>query len=171
MVNIVICGTPGTGKSTLVEEVQKKLKNIDTINLSIFAKDNDCIEEYDEELDTHIIDEEKLSSLLKPRLEETKSIPTLIECIHPSILPEDKVDWLFVCRTNNTILYDRLKLRNYNEVKLTNNLESEIFQLIQDEALETFGDSIVTIIQNDKTHDIESNCNLIMSKLKELERA
>ena len=43
-----------------------------------------------------------------------------------------------VGRTNNTLLYDRLKARGYKEAKVEENLQCEIFQTILDEAKESY---------------------------------
>lgn len=167
MVNVVICGTPGTGKSSLVERIRPKFSHFNFINISQFAIQNECTEDYDETLDTHVIDEDKLATKLIPILEKSSSI-NILESIHADVLPTNLINWIFVLRTDNTILFDRLKARNYNDQKISNNLEAEIFQVIQDEATEIYGQSCMTVLNNNCMNDLDTNSELVISKLETL---
>ena len=60
-------------------------------------------------------------------------------------------------RTDNTILYDRLKARNYPEKKLQENLDAEIMQVVLDEAREAYDEEIVVELQSDDAEQIEQN--------------
>lgn len=169
MINIVICGTPGTGKSTLIERVRPKLEGFNFFNLSKFALENDCASGYDKELETHELDEDKLIELLKPKLKEGQQ-RNVIECIHGDTLPSEMVDLVFVCRTDNTKLYDRLQAREYNEQKISNNMEAEIFQIILDEVRESFGaDETTNIIElvNNELGDLNKNAEVIMDRIRD----
>ena len=169
MFNVIIAGTPGTGKSTLVEKIQNDLKEFNFVNLSKFAIDNDCILEYDDELGSHVIDEDKLSDLLESHLKLKQK--NVIESIHADILPKKLVNVIFVCRTDNTILYDRLKERKYGEEKISNNIQAEIFQTILDEARELCENdsnpsSMIAELVNNYPDDIDRNANVIVDKIK-----
>lgn len=166
MVTIILCGTPGTGKSTLIERLKKDLPEFYFFNLSQFAIDNDCTSSYDHSLESHVIDEDKLLTKLEPILQEKQY--SIVECIHADCLPTDQVDWVYVCRTENRKLYDRLKARKYNDVKLSNNLQAEIFQTIYDEALENFGDSKLTELHNNEIRDLEINSATIIDNVRRL---
>lgn len=52
--------------------------------------------------------------------------------------PERWFDAVFVLRCNNTILYDRLAARGYNEKKIRENVECEIFGVLLEEARESY---------------------------------
>lgn len=162
MSTIVICGTPGTGKSTLIDCLKKdnSLNRFNFINLSQFATENNCISGRDEALMTDIIDEDKLSEKLEIVLKEKHF--TIIETIHADLVPPDLVEHVFVCRTDNTKLYDRLKSRAYNNEKLSNNVQAEIFQTVYDEAIENFTKSRVTSLINNNKTDLDKNVNDII---------
>ena len=167
MVNVIICGTPGTGKSTLIGRLKSLalFKEVDFINLSKLAVDNGCASDYDDELETHVIDEDKLDNVLRPMLEPANK-SNVIECIHADMVDPKLVDLVFVCRASNSHLYDRLKARGYNEIKIENNLQSEIFQTILDEASEAFGDKLEPIeLRNDSLDDLDRNLHTIESEL------
>lgn len=166
MFNIIICGTPGTGKSTLIDQLKPKLPEFNFINLSEFALANGCTDGYDEQLETHVIDEDKLVDQLEPQLREKKF--NLIESIHGDMIPSDLVKRVFVCQADNTILYDRLKARNYSQEKISNNVQSEIFNLIHEEALEQFGDSLVTTLMNNNYEDLERNIEKVVTNVSDL---
>lgn len=172
MVNIVLCGTPGTGKTTIMNLVRDKFANknlnLNFVDISKFAKENDCIDEYDAELDTHVIDDDKLEEKLKPIVEDPSNV-NLIESIHPDIISERLIDHVFVLiMENHTHLFDRLTARNYNQAKLTNNVECEIFQEIKETSLEVFGHDKVSVLYNDTTSHLESNVQQIYNKLSQL---
>lgn len=165
MSNIVICGTPGTGKSTVINKIKEKLPDLNYINISEFAIDNDCIESYDKELETQVVDEDKLLEKLEPLLNKGVSI---IECIHADFLPSNLVSWIFICRTNNTILYDRLKARNYNEAKISNNVEAEIFQTIHDEVVDAFDESLISQLINDSDDQLNKNVEIVIDRVEKI---
>ena len=47
-------------------------------------------------------------------------------------------DLVVLLRTNNTVLYDRLKARGYEEKKITENIECEILDVSKDEVERLF---------------------------------
>jgi adenylate kinase len=61
--NILICGTPGTGKSVLSSTLCERC-SLHHIDVSEFVKKNSLFEEFDEEFQTYIVDEDKVSTLL-----------------------------------------------------------------------------------------------------------
>lgn len=157
--NIIVCGTPGTGKTSLIEKLKPRLRRYYFINLSQYALDWDCVLSHERALETRAIDRKKLLRQIEPILRLYRH--NVIEVIHSTTLPKDFVNYVFVCRTDNTILYDRLKERGYNEAKLKNNVEAEIFQLIADEAKTKFGEAIVTELYNNEPADLDKNVDII----------
>lgn len=66
-----------------------------------------------------------------------------------------------VLRTNSTKLYDRLKTRQYSEQKLQENLDSEIMQVLLEEARESYDEEIIVELESNDPDDIESNVDRI----------
>ena len=66
-----------------------------------------------------------------------------------------------VLRTNSTKLYDRLKARRYPEQKLQENLDSEIMQVLLEEARQSYDEEIIVELESNEPHDIESNVDRI----------
>lgn len=77
------------------------------------------------------------------------------------LFPEDWFDAIFVLRTSNTILFDRLEERGYSQKKIEKNLESEIFQSILDEAKESFTQIPIIELKSDTDDDVINNMTAI----------
>lgn len=75
--------------------------------------------------------------------------------------PERWFDIVFVLRTDNTLLYDRLVKRGYLGQKLQDNVTCEIFQTILEEARNSYKHEIVHELQNNDLGDINENVNRI----------
>lgn len=76
--------------------------------------------------------------------------------------PERWFDGVFVVTCpNNTVLYDRLKERGYNEKKLKSNLECEIFGTILEEANDSYKPDIVFQLKGETEEDAEQSVNTI----------
>lgn len=169
MPTIVICGTPGTGKSSIIDKLRSKLPDATYINLSKFAIENACTDGFDARLESHIIDDEKLADKLEPLLDSSRL--NILESIHVDHFDSEIVDKVFVVRTDTTRLFDRLQARGYNQDKVTNNVEAEIFQQIYDEAIADFGMGSVIELKNNDDSDLEENVSLICREISNLLRS
>lgn len=58
--------------------------------------------------------------------------------------PERWFDFVIVLRCNNTLLYDRLAARGYNDRKIRENVECEIFGSLLEEARDSYKVSLAT---------------------------
>lgn len=81
--------------------------------------------------------------------------------------PERWFDIVFVLRTDNTILYDRLKERGYSGKKLEDNIDSEIFQTILEEAKASYREEIVHELMNNTKDQLRNNLSRICQWLKQ----
>lgn len=157
-VNILITGTPGTGKSSICEKLLPMLPNFEYINVGEFASERQLYSDYDEELECHILDEDAVLENLKPIMEdETGGI--IVDYHGCDFFPKEWFDAVFVLRTSTTPLFDRLSDRGYSQKKLDSNVESEIYQIILDEAKSTF--ERVYEFKNDGPTDMEENIDRI----------
>jgi adenylate kinase len=62
-----------------------------------------------------------------------------------------------VLRCDSTTLYDRLTSRGYKGKKLDENMDSEIMQVLLDEARESYKEEIVVELRSDRVEDVEGN--------------
>lgn len=65
--NIAISGTPGTGKTTLAKLVAENVEGMSYIDFGKEAEARDCREEYDDKLQTWVINEDRVSRWLRAR--------------------------------------------------------------------------------------------------------
>lgn len=64
-------------------------------------------------------------------------------------------------RCDSTILYDRLTARGYEGKKLEENMDSEIMQVLLDEARESYKEEIVVELRSESNEDVEGNLERI----------
>ncbi|XP_078483699.1 adenylate kinase isoenzyme 6-like [Ciona intestinalis] len=157
--NILISGTPGTGKTTLAQELAN-VTNLNFVSIGQIAKENELFCGYDDQLQCPILDEERVLDELEDQMSEGGNIVDYHGC---EFFPQRWFDIVFVLRTDNTILHERLSQRGYNEVKLKNNIESEIFQIILDEARESYDQQIVHELESNTPENMEKNIEQIVA--------
>lgn len=58
--NIIITGTPGTGKTTHCEDLAEKVPKLKHLNVNQVVKDKGCHEGWDEDYQSWIVDEDKV---------------------------------------------------------------------------------------------------------------
>ncbi|MBU5575342.1 MAG: adenylate kinase family protein [Nitrososphaerota archaeon] len=124
-----ITGTPGTGKSKVAKLLSKKFA---VLNLNKEIKRRKLYKKYDNKRKCFIFDEKKTLKFVKEWIKKQKN-DIFIES-HVSHLLNLKYDLIFVFRCNPEVLYKRLKRRKWNKEKVQENLEAEIFGIIEEEA-------------------------------------
>ena len=82
------------------------------------------------------------------------------------LFPRSWIDLVVVLRTESTHLYDRLMARDYPEVKLQENIDSEIMEVLLSEARESYDKEIVVELQSNEDDDIEANTERIETWIK-----
>jgi len=138
---IYICGTPGTGKTTLSKYLEKYGFYI--INLPQFLRDNKLYLGYDAIRDSLIINEKSLIKKIKETIHEINSKFIAIEGIGAEILPPELATLCVVLVCEPKELEKRLRVKRYPEEKIRENLEAERLSVILGEALEYFGNKVV----------------------------
>lgn len=155
--NILVTGTPGVGKSTLCNTLSE-MSNLNWIDVSKVAKELNCVDEFDEVYQCHVINEDKLLDNLE---EVMCNGGNLVEYHSCEFFPERWFDLVIVLRADNTTLYDRLIERGYSGKKLEDNMNCEIFQTILEEAAESYSKHIVQELQNSTPAQLHQNATQI----------
>ncbi|XP_050213682.1 adenylate kinase isoenzyme 6 homolog [Mercurialis annua] len=151
--NILITGTPGTGKTTTSSALAEATQFLH-INIGDLVKEKNLHDGWDDQLDCHVINEDLVCDELEDIMEEGGNIVDYHGC---DFFPERWFDYVVVLQTDNPILYDRLSKRGYSENKITNNIECEIFQILLEEAKESYKEDIVVALRSDSVEDISRN--------------
>ncbi|KAJ4379296.1 factor activating pos9 [Didymella sp. IMI 355093] len=157
--NIIVTGTPGVGKTTHAEQLAQAT-GLKHVSVNQIVKDEGFHEGKDEETGSWIVDEDKLLDYLEERniSEEGGSILDWHAC---DLFPERWIDLVVVLRCDSTVLYDRLTARGYKDKKLDENMDSEIMQVLLDEAREAYKEEIVVELRSDSADDVEGNLERI----------
>ena len=77
------------------------------------------------------------------------------------LFPKSWIDLVVVLRTDSAYLFDRLMARKYPEVKLQENLDSEIMEVLLSEARDSYDEDIVVQLRSNDADDIEANVERI----------
>jgi len=145
---IALTGTPGTGKTTIAEELRKRY---DVLDLNAFIKESGLLENFDGPRDTYDVDIRKL----KKKLAHVSAdfcdghLSHFLDC-----------EMIIVLRCNPSILYERLKKRGYSETKIIENVQAEALDVILCESIDTGK----VVIELDNT---DANTNTVLSQLED----
>jgi len=170
--NILICGTPGTGKSTLAKLVLEKVNNnkriyYEYVNVGDVCKAKKFYHSFDERLNSFVIDEDKILDHLEPLVRRGGMI---LDYHSSEFFPERFFSHVIVltCGKENTkILYERLEKRDgYTKEKIRQNVECEIFGECVEEAKEAYtGDGVVHVRSNETEEEMEETVKFIAEEL------
>jgi len=153
--NVLVCGTPGTGKSTVSAALGERL-GFHVVGVGELIKEKGFHSGRDEEFDTLIFDE-AAADLLLDELEPTLARGGQIVDYHSvDFFPERWFDLVLVLRTDNTRLYDRLAARGYAPKKLEENLSAEIMCVVAEEARASYRAEIVQEVESNTAEDIDA---------------
>lgn len=160
--NVLITGTPGVGKTSTAELMAETLR-MKHVNVGELISEHKCYDGRDEDLDTNVLDEDKILDILEPIFDEAaEDGVSIVADFHVcEMFPERWFDLVLVLRTRTEVLYDRLTARGYNDKKRQENMESEIMQIILEEAREAYDHDIVHEVPSNTVEDIKSNVNRV----------
>lgn len=159
--NILVTGTPGVGKTTFCEQLAEEL-GFEHLNIANIVREEVLYSEWDEELNCSVFDEDKVGDWLEDKLSGGGFVVDFHSC-------DFMGDWfsvVVVLRARTEVLFDRLKARNYSDRKIEENMQCEIFQVLLDEAVATFGEENVLELQSNSLEDITENIKTVASALK-----
>ena len=164
--NILITGTPGTGKTTFAALLAHQLNlslasmgvpenvRFNHVELGKVITANQLYDEWDSAMNCSVFNEDKVLDFIEPAM---NAGGVVLDFHGSDFFPERYFDFVFVLRTENQILYERLKSRNYSEEKIRGNLDCEIFEECKQEALESYNSSIVFELLNNVEEDMNKN--------------
>lgn len=154
---ILITGVPGSGKTTLADALAAR---IDARRLDVGAL---CAAEgfhgaYVEAMDTHELREDALLDRMEEvlRERETHGEACVVDYHSCELFPERWFD-LVVALTlveHTSELYERLEARGYGEKKIRENVECDIFQVVVEEAKDSY--ETVWVRSNATLDDMEN---------------
>jgi adenylate kinase len=172
--NIIITGTPGVGKTTTITELLNLAQSAEPptplkhLSINDIVKSRDCHEGYNEDLQTYIVDDDKLMDEVEKDISDGEGEGGFIIDWHSTAgFAVRWVDLVLVVRCAETdVLYDRLSKRGYKEDKIQENMDAEIFGVVLEEAKEGWEEEQVIELSSVNAEDVETNAERILSWIK-----
>ena len=158
MKNLLVTGSPGTGKTTIAKKLSKLL-SLEYLNPAEIALRERFVKEYDERLRTFVVDIELLRNYLYELL-GNMSKSYVIDTHLVEAIPQSTIDLVIVLRLNPKELFNRLRLRNYPLQKIKENVQSEFLDYILVKSIELFGE--------ERVHEIDTTGRSIQSIVEEI---
>ncbi|KND93432.1 Adenylate kinase isoenzyme 6 [Tolypocladium ophioglossoides CBS 100239] len=177
--NIIVTGTPGVGKTTHCESLAERT-GLRHVSVNQIVKDRECHEGWSDEYQSWIVDEDKVTARrhrggcrgggLHHRLACVRSVPAQLDRpgrgaaggLGDALRPARGEVWLRLPSTGarETQLTQRTA-RHYAEAKLQENLDSEIMEVLLQEAREAFDEHVVIELASNTSEEMESNLDRI----------
>ncbi|KAJ3022632.1 hypothetical protein HKX48_005694 [Thoreauomyces humboldtii] len=155
--NILITGTPGTGKTTTCE-LLAIATGLEHIEVGKWVKERQLHSGFDEKFQSYLLDEDKVVDELEPSMLAGGKIVDHHGC---DFFPERWFDLVVVLRVDNNVLYPRLEKRNYSDVKIQENIQCEIMQVVLEEAHDSYRPEVILEFKSESIQDMESNVESI----------
>jgi len=125
---LIVSGTPGTGKTTVSQNLLNNFKS-KVISLNELAISEKLIIKYDMERETSVINEKKLVRHIIKLIEHYNKLDLeylIIESHFSDIVPSQYINYVIILRCDPDELCVRLKERGYKKEKIRENVQSEI---------------------------------------------
>ncbi len=129
------------------------------VNVGDIVKKDSLHAGYDSEYECYVIDEDKVCDALEDMMEEGGVIVDYHGC---DFFPERWFDCVIVLQTDNSVLWERLEKRGYNEKKLQDNVQCEIMHVIVEEARDSYNKDIVHALPSNDVEQMESNVDRLV---------
>jgi adenylate kinase len=154
--NILVTGTPGTGKTTFCQLLNQSL-NFTYLPIGKLIIDHALYDNWNKEFDVPEFSEEKLLEYLSTHYDIAAG-GLLFDFHSADIFPQDYFDLIILMRCENETLYKRLEERGYKQEKITENIECEIFEEVKLDIEEHYNNpDLLLELRNEKQTDMEAN--------------
>lgn len=150
--NILVTGTPGTGKTRLSEAIAASV-HMTHLNVGDVAQRLSAYDGYDEERQCHILNEDKVLDDLEPLVAKGGYV---VDYHASDLFPERWFDLVLVVRAKTDVLFDRLSARDYAPAKINENIQCEIMQVLLEEARGAYPAEVVVEVHNNTQEEMDA---------------
>src|SRR5688572_23444655 len=105
--NVLITGTPGTGKTTLAEDFDNS-SGLTHLNIGNLVKEKNLHDGWGEKFECTLFNEDKVCDEIEAAMDQGGNVVDFHSC---DFFPERWFDLVIVLRTDNNVLYPRLEGR------------------------------------------------------------
>lgn len=164
--NLLITGTPGTGKTTLARLLEDQLNEsiseskFEVISLGALINDNNLYKSWNAQFDVPEFDEDMVCDFIEADIRRGGKI---VDFHSSGFFPPDWFDYIVLLRATNTNIYDRLLARGYTEHKVQENVQCEIFQVCKDETEDSYPKDKIIELESNTVEDMETNVQRIVT--------
>ena len=170
--NILVTGTPGTGKTTVSQKIAEALQYT-YLNIGDIVKANNFTTSYDDDFDAVVPDEDRLLDHLEEVLKDQKGY--VLDYHSCELFPERWIaqhpqGTVLVLRTDTKLLHGRLEARAYSQKKIDENIAAEIMRVCLDEAQESYpADQVFSFASNEEA-DMAKVVDFVIGRVKDLQK-
>ena len=138
---VVISGSPGTGKSTLANNLADHFK-VECVDISKLAEETGLIIGVDKKRGTKIADTDRVVDYLLQKITKAQD-GIVLEGHYGDIVPSEYVSIVIVLRTSPEVLDLKLEDRGWKRAKIVENVQAEILSVCLVNALKTYDEGII----------------------------
>ncbi|CAG9332390.1 unnamed protein product [Blepharisma stoltei] len=167
--NILITGTPGTGKTTLARLLEDQLNEtidfpkFEVISLGALINEKHLYKNWNEQFQVPEFDEDLVCDAIEADIRRGGKIVDFHSC---AFFPPDWFHYIVLLRASNTNIFDRLSERGYPEPKIQENVQCEIFQVCKDEVEDSYPKEKILERNSDTIVEMERNVEEIIELIK-----
>eukprot|EP01100_Stratorugosa_tubuloviscum_P008553 TRINITY_DN3566_c0_g1_i1.p1 TRINITY_DN3566_c0_g1~~TRINITY_DN3566_c0_g1_i1.p1 ORF type:complete len:177 (-),score=78.06 TRINITY_DN3566_c0_g1_i1:133-663(-) len=151
--NILITGTPGTGKTTTAEMIASAT-GLNHLEVGALVREKKLHSGLDKVFDSFILDEDKLCDEMEELLKDGNNV---VDFHSSDFFPERWFDLVVVLRADTSVLYDRLEKKGFAPVKIQENIQCEIMQICLEEAASSYKNEIIIELQSNNLDQLDNN--------------
>ena len=156
--NILVTGTPGTGKTTLCSLLESQLpedyeiEGFQYVKLADMINQKKLYTEMNVEFGVPEFDEDMVCDELEPLMSTRGGI--ILEFHSCDFFPERWFDLVVHLSCENDSLFDRLKERGYDQKKIDENIQCEILHVLKDEVEEGYKPEVILALKSNEIEDV-----------------
>lgn len=135
---ILVTGTPGVGKTTFCSRISQEL-GIMHVEMSRYIEENGLYTELDQKFNSLLFDADVVADSLSAYLRNKDSY--VVDSHDCGALSGLEFDLIFILTVPIETLHRRLSDRGYDDVKIKENIQCEIFGIVREDVEDIFGDN------------------------------